>query len=337
MRPHTALLALIGTLAFTGSALAQSAYFKVRDREEKIELNDPFDANAVKSPDKAKAVWHDRGITYTTGERVEVTRRMSEVVRFQWKDEPTLLVEARASIAAGQFAKALSSIEIVLRKFDPVKKVPGNLWLKAAELKLDALSGLSSESQLSSFISLLEQNDDGSVPGLAAKIKLAKVTQLVRAGDFAGVITESDKLMLEFPDPEAQARLHLFKADAQYGLRRYEDALKTYLRVPVFYGAEKAFIPQAFLGAAKSFRSLDGPATRGQQLQVAASFYLRQVIREYPLSKEATEARELLTPEERAAEEKLQSAQTPDTAPADAKPETEAPKPDESKSAEATA
>lgn len=323
MRPHTALFALLGALALPASAFAQNVFFKVRDREEKVAINDPFDPATAKSPDKSKAVWTDRGFTYTTADSVEITRKVSEISRFQWGNEPAIMADARKKVAAGQFTQALAAIEVVLRKFDPVKKVPGNLWLKAAELKLDALSGLSGESQLSAFISVLEQNDDGSVPGLAAKIKLARVTMLVRGGDYAGVITETDKLMAELPDPEAQARLHILKADAQYALRRYEDALNTYLRVAVFYGAEKAFIPQAYLGAGKSLRALDGPATRGQELHVAASFYLRQVLREFPLSKEAAEARENLSPEERAEEEKRMAGQSAE------EPKPDAAKPDE--------
>lgn len=333
MRPHTALFALLGALALPASAFAQNVFFKVRDREEKVTLNDPFDPRAVKSPDKSKGIWTEKGIVYSTGDRVEITRKLSEISRFQWGDEPAIMADARKKVAAGQYTQALAAIEVVLRKFDPVKKVPGNLWLKAAELKLDALSGLSNSAQLNAFITVLEQNDDGSVPGLAAKIKLAKVTQLVRDGDFTGVITETDKLMAELPDPEAQARLHILKADAQYSLRRYEDALNTYLRVPVFYGAEKAFIPQAYLGAGKSLRALDGPATRGQDLHLAASFYLRQVMREFPLSKEATEARETLSPEERAEEERKMTSQnaqgpaiqTTEEPKADAKPEAEKP------------
>jgi hypothetical protein len=75
--------------------------------------------------------------------------------------------------------------------------------------------------------------------------------------------------------------------------------MNTFLRVPVFYGSQVEQIPKALLGAAKAFRGMDGPTTKEQKLEEVSNRYLRNLITNYPLSKEAEEAKKLLPKEER--------------------------------------
>ena len=43
---------------------------------------------------------------------------------------------------------------------------------------------------------------------------------------------------------ELQARLHIVKANSLFATKKYESAMTTYLRVPVFFGSEAEFIPK---------------------------------------------------------------------------------------------
>lgn len=319
MRTPLRLLALAALFAIPSGVFAQTVVFKISGKEEKWPLNDPFASPGTK-PDPTRAVWKGSEIVYNKGDGVEFTRKVSTIERLEWPQEPPQLAAARDQVQRGEFTAALNLVEPILRLFEPVRKKPGSLWLKAAEVKLDALSGLSNVSVLSAFIAVLEENDDGSVPGLASKIKLAKLTRRVREGDHTSVLIEADRLLGELDEPDTQARLTLIKADALLATRKYEAALNAYLRIPVFYGAEKAFLPGAYLGAAKALRGLDTPATRDQRLDLASAFYLREVIREFPVSKEAEEAKSLLPREERDAEEKRAAAQTEVKADAPAAP-----------------
>jgi hypothetical protein len=300
MRHPVRLFALAALLAIPSSLLAQSIYFKVGSKEEKWDVNDPF--STAKS-DITKAYWKDKSLTLDDGHGSETSRKVTAITRIVWPNEPVPLAKAREHVSRGEPTPALQLIEPVLRLFDPVRKVPGSLWLKAAEVKLDALSQLSNDAVLAAFITVLEEADDGSVPGLAGKIKLSKLDRRVRAGDNAAVLEEADKLLAELSEPDMQARLTITKGDALLATRKYEDALNTYLRVPVFLGAEKKFVPSAYLGAAKSLRALDTPFTHAQRLDLTAIAYLKEIIRDYPLSKEAGIARGLLPREERAAED----------------------------------
>lgn len=53
------------------------------------------------------------------------------------------------------------------------------------------------------------------------------------------------------------------------------------------------------LGAARSFRGMDTPATREQKLEDVSNRYLRDIVTTYPTSKEAEEAKKLLPKEDR--------------------------------------
>lgn len=323
MRLPLSLLAL----TLPASLLAQALLVKGPAGVETIPIHDPFAKPDAKPTDK-RGVWGTRGVTFMKGE-VEQTRRLSDIVGVDWgKDVPAPMQQARDFVSFGNPTKALALIEPVLKKFEPIQKVKGSLWLKAAEIKLDALSGLNSPAELTRFIGILEEADDGSIPGLAAKLKLARLTQRVRAEDHAAVILEADKLLAELIDPESQARLHLMKGDSLLALRKYEEALFIYLRVPVFFGAEKTALPTAYLGAAKALRGLDTPNTRDQRLDLVAADYLKQIIRDFPASKEAKEAKSLLPREERVAEEKRAAEESSD------KPAEPTPAPAEPKAAE---
>jgi hypothetical protein len=124
--------------------------------------------------------------------------------------------------------------------------------------------------------------------------------QRARKGEHEAVIKESTELLTKVDTVELQARLHLVKGNSLFASKKYEAAMTTYLRVPVFFGSETEIVPKAMLGAARSFRGMDSPALRGQKLETVANRYLYDIIVSYPVSKEAEEAKKMLPKEERA-------------------------------------
>ncbi|MEY4854011.1 MAG: hypothetical protein RIR32_687, partial [Verrucomicrobiota bacterium] len=170
----------------------------------------------------------------------------------------------------------------------------------------DALDRLENDAALSSFLDTLERADDGSIAELATKIKLARLMQRARRGEHEAVITESTSLMPQLDDPDLQARLHLVKGSSLLATKKYEAAMNTYLRVPVFFGSQQEHVPKALLGAARSFRGMDTPATREQKLEEVSNRYLRDIVATYPTSKEAEQAKKLLPKEDRLQAEEAQ-------------------------------
>jgi len=284
---------IVSTLIISATSLcAQTLYFG----NEKWEINDPFAAKgATLDPKKANV----KGtqivkLEVINGATAEVSKRISDATRIEWGTRPKLMDDAEIEVQRGEGAKALSSIETIVQFFTPVKKVPGSLWLRAASIKLDALVLLKNDAVIEKFISELEEMNDGSIPGLENKIALAKLEQTIRKGKSEVALAEADKLIRTNTNLDLLANLHIIKGTALLDTAKYEDAMSTFLRVPVFYGSQSKYMPAALLGAAKSFRGMNTPSNRELQLEDVANQYLTEIIRNYPLSKEAEQAKQML-------------------------------------------
>jgi len=316
MRTYTLTLAL---LFMAASLPAQFVTFKNGDRWE---VNNPFKLDEKARPprpiiDPSKASFDNtfeklERKTINGGIEMSTTKKISEAILIEW---PIIqpMVDAKNLILRGESSKALETIEPVLKTFSNAKTVRGSPWIKAAAIKLDALDRLDNEAAMSTFLETLDKVDDGSSPELTNKIKLAKLLLQARKGDHAGVIAAATALIPQMDDPDVLARLHLLKGESLLALKKYEDAMNTYLRVPVFYGSQQEHLPKALLGAAKAFRGMDSPATRSQKLEEVSNRYLSELIATFPVSKEAEEAKKLLPKEDRAAAEAAQGSiqQTP--------------------------
>lgn len=314
MRPRT----LIPALLLAAAALpAQVVTFK---NGERWEVNDPFKLDEKARPprpvvDPRKASFDKmfeklEKSTEVSGTAMTTTKKLADAVLIEWPAIPAM-TEAKNLILRGESSKALETIEPVLKTFDKVRTVRGSPWVKAASIKLDALDRMENDASLSAFLATLDTVDDGSNPELTAKIKLAKLLLRSRQGDHAGVVADATALIGQSDDPDVLARLHLLKGSSLLALKRYEPAMNTYLRVPVFYGSQQEHLPKALLGAAKAFRGMDSPANREQRLEEVSNRYLRELVATFPVSKEAEEAKKLLPKEDRQAAEAAQGAIKP--------------------------
>ncbi|MDR1497818.1 MAG: hypothetical protein LBS59_05325 [Puniceicoccales bacterium] len=267
---------------------------------ENCPINDPF-AKTPLDPRKWTIVNTDlvkRSIQ--RGSIVTERRKLADVLKIMWPNPPPQIQEANVAVQRGDASKALTTIEPVLVFFAKMKKnVPGSHWLAAASIKLDALVLLKNDVVLSSFIRELEGVNAALVPGLADRIKLAKLDQLLRRGDISQVLADTKTLINETIAPETLAQLHIIRGDALLHERRHEEALRAFLSVTIFYGNNPKYIPTAYIGAVKAFRALNTPSNKHLQLENVANSYLNEIIARYPHSKEAQIARGMLPKDDR--------------------------------------
>ena len=339
MRPACRLLLPAALLCAAAASSGQTLIFKGGERWE---VNDPFKYDTSVPPKqvidpKKGTISSIKGSVVRTvnsgGTDIEMTRKLTEVERIIWPNSEKI-AEAQLFVSRGEPGKALEGIEPVIKFFDAFKKTPGSLWLKASMVKLDALDRLENDAAIGAFLDNLEKNDDGSDPELGTKIKLARLMQRARRGEHDTVITEATDLIGKLDDVDILARLHLVKAGSLLATKKYEAAMNTYLRVPVFFGSQAEHLPKAMLGAARAFRGMDTPATREQKLEEISNRYLRELIATFPVSKEAEEAKKLLPKEDRLAAE-ADAGKIKETVIPEAPAKTDAPKPDNANNNEA--
>jgi len=95
-------------------------------------------------------------------------------------------------------------------------------------------------------------------------------------------------------DSGTLAQLNMLKGRAEYSLGKYEDALYSFLRIPVFYGNQAEYVPAAKLEVARCLLKLDTPDKKAQRLPELAESYILEVVNDYPMTVEAKEALTLL-------------------------------------------
>lgn len=235
-----------------------------------------------------------------TGMRFTDEVPLKNVIGIVWENE-TQLKDARNELSQGNAATALATAERFLAFFKDLKAVPGSLWLEAAVIKLDALDLQENDAIMDSFIRELQDAPGWEkIEGLPERIKLVRLRQQLRKGDYQRVFRDASEMMKTTDDQATLAQLTMLKGRSEFNLGKYEDALYTFLRVPVFYGNQTEYVPASKLEVARCFLKLDGPDRKAQNLPALAESYITEVITEYPMTPEAKEALALLPKDKQA-------------------------------------
>jgi hypothetical protein len=77
------------------------------------------------------------------------------------------------------------------------------------------------------------------------------------SSDTDGILRQAEGLLADTTDSAVAARLWLTIGDIYTKKEQFEDAMNSYLHVPVFYGTQVALVPQAELMAARSLASME--------------------------------------------------------------------------------
>ncbi len=195
--------------------------------------------------------------------------------------EPPEIKAAQDLLAQNKAAEALAKIEPVATYYAPFQGVPGNWWVPAASVQLQALVALGRDSQVESLIA-----DLSKASADPAAVRMARVQQAaswVRKGEYARALPVLDEAIAQSTDPAVLAQAWLRKGDILLDQKEWEPAVLAYLHVPVYYSSQKLLVPQALLGSARAIAGLgDKPA---------ATERYEEIMKTFPQSAEAVTAK----------------------------------------------
>ncbi|MEO7097984.1 MAG: hypothetical protein ABI162_01385 [Luteolibacter sp.] len=185
-----------------------------------------------------------------------------EVVRATLR-EPKELVEARILIASGKADQALDSLTKAEPALLPYQSIPDSWWLRAAILRMDALSVLGKNKDAAAIAS----------PDVLSKLPSDNASLLK---DFQSVVAPpsknpADKLDSLYTladhtvDPWVGARVWLEAGNTLASQGKMEDAVKAWLRVAIFFPAERDLAARGTILAARGLQQI-GRATDGVKL-----------------------------------------------------------------------
>lgn len=188
---------------------------------------------------------------------VERTFRLEEVVQLDWP-EPDGLEEARRLLAAGEFATALQVLDPIIKQFAPFATTAGSWWLEAARVRLQVLRQIDATGatqKTAREIAALAKD-----PEAVGEARLALSELEVRAGRTRLAEAMLESILSGSVPAAVRARAWLLRGDIAMSDGRYEAAIESYLRLPVFYGAYADLVPDALMAGERAFRALGDEA-----------------------------------------------------------------------------
>jgi TolA-binding protein len=195
--------------------------------------------------------------------------------------QPPQLAAATDLLAQQKAAEALAKIDPIVAYYEPLRKVPGNLWLPAALIKSDALALLKRDGELAPLLDEIARLPAN--PAAAEAVQLRTAENLVRHGDPGKAEPAFDALIGTSTDNDVLARAWVGKGAALAAHGDFDGALLAYLRVPVLYPQDRGMLPGALLGAGRAFAGLENKDLARQAFQ--------KIVSTYPLTSEAALAK----------------------------------------------
>ena len=184
----------------------------------------------------------------------EVGYQASTIAKIDFPQPPQLKT-TEGYLGQDDWKKALGEIRPVVKYYEAFRDVPGNWWAQAALLEVSALIGLQLDKEAETLGDEIRKNSTD--PETARTAQLQVVPGLLRKDNFEKALQLCDAAIKESTRPEVLAEAWVRKGDAFLAQRQWDGAVLAYLHVPVFFEAEKRWMPPALLGSARAFRGLE--------------------------------------------------------------------------------
>lgn len=196
--------------------------------------------------------------------------------------KPDELSAADDLMLKGKYPEALQKATVVQDLHRLWKDKPGSWYASAGLLVAESLLRQNKYDESARLMSELRNMTLAS--NLQSRVIMLDALEQFQKGITGPALAKVKPLLKSPLDADTLARLNLLIGDIQFKREAFEEALDAYLQIPVFYGAEAAFLPAADLGAARSLMRL----TRFQD----AGDSLNRIIERYAGTPEADAAKQ---------------------------------------------
>jgi hypothetical protein len=179
-----------------------------------------------------------------------------EIVRTDLR-EPKELDEARVLIAADKAEKAIEVLQAIEPALAPYQSIPNSWWLRATVLRMDALSTLGRNKQAAAtagpdVLGKLSPDDATLLKDLQQIIEPAGANP---SGKIESLRAMTERVL----DTWLGARIWLEIGNTLAAQGKIEDAVKAWLRVPVFFPAERDLAARGTILAARGLQQIERP------------------------------------------------------------------------------
>ena len=216
----------------------------------------------------------------------ETSIPFESIDRLEWPEVREVL-EAQTLMAEGKTKEAMEGLQKAKDFFKPFKAIKGNPYNEIAFSLAEALDQAGDFDQMIKVLPEVEGmkwDDEHKL-----KLRLVKLNMERRtSSDQEKVLDAAQEILTETDDAAVCARLWMTIAEIHTKRQRWEEALMSYLQVPVFYGSQGSLVPQAELAAARTLVKME-------RFKDASGFYQR-IMDQYAGGEVATTAKSEMGP-----------------------------------------
>ena len=195
-----------------------------------------------------------RKVKRVDGSEAVTSIPLSSLLRVDFP-KPDELAAADDLILKGKYEEALAKAKITQELHRLWKDKPGSWYPQASLLVAESLLRLNKYDESARLMSELRNMTLGS--NLQIRVTMLDALEQFQKGITGPALAKIKPLSKGAQDAETLARLFLLIGDVQFKRDAFAEGLDAYLQIPVFYGAEAAFLPAAELGAAKCLARLN--------------------------------------------------------------------------------
>lgn len=188
---------------------------------------------------------------------------LANVVRVDFP-KPEELAAADDLILKGKYAEAYQKAKVVQDLHAAWKDKPGSWYAPAGLLVAESLLRQNKYDESARLMSELRNMTLSS--SLQIRVTMLDALEQFQKGITGPALAKVRPLARGGQDADTLSRLYLLTGDIHFKREAFAEALDAYLQIPVFYGAEAAFLPAAELGAAKALARLGRLQDAGDSL-----------------------------------------------------------------------
>lgn len=207
--------------------------------------------------------------------------------------EPAALKTAPELLLQGKSDEAIAQLDLALKYYAGFRDAPGSWWADLLLMKMNALVSLGREKEALALADSMKGQSTDPDSKRAATVVLA--VGAVRSGDAKAAGDALDAVLKDATKPDVLASAAIYKGQSSLVLKDWENALLSFLQVPVLYPEQKALAPASMLGV--------GRAHFGLEDFDSAKKTLKEVMKTFKGTPEATAAKaemELIAKREKA-------------------------------------
>ena len=184
----------------------------------------------------------------------DVSIPLAQITKIEF-GEPAAMRTAPDLLLQGKADEALAQIDLALKYYEGFRDVPGSWWADLLLMKMNAFISLGRGTEAAALAESMSSQSTEPEAKRAASVLLAAAA--VSKGDAKSASETLEAVLKDSVKPDVLASAAIYKGQCGLVTKDWENALLSFLQVPVLYPEQKALAPASMLGVGRAHFGLE--------------------------------------------------------------------------------